>query len=86
MVIAALGCSFAWGIIDAGMYLMAGLGERGPAALTMSIGKNTRKPVAAASAMPRTMGKVKSDMEQLAPLGSQMIIQFRAQDHVASVK
>ena len=29
MVIAALGCNFAWGIIDAGMYLMARLGERG---------------------------------------------------------
>ena len=29
IVIAALGCNFAWGIIDAGMYLMARLGERG---------------------------------------------------------
>jgi VIT1/CCC1 family predicted Fe2+/Mn2+ transporter len=29
MVIAALGCNVAWGIIDAGMYLMARLGERG---------------------------------------------------------
>jgi len=29
MVIAALGCNLAWGIIDAGMYLMARLGERG---------------------------------------------------------
>ena len=29
MVVAALGCNFAWGIIDAGMYLMARLGERG---------------------------------------------------------
>ena len=26
---AALGCNLAWGIIDAGMYLMARLGERG---------------------------------------------------------
>ena len=29
----------------------------------MSIGKNTRKPVAAASAMPRTIDSAKSDME-----------------------
>jgi hypothetical protein len=29
MVLAALGCNLAWGIIDAGMYLMARLGERG---------------------------------------------------------
>jgi hypothetical protein len=29
MLIAALGCNLVWGIIDAGMYLMARLGERG---------------------------------------------------------
>jgi hypothetical protein len=29
----------------------------------MSIGKNTRKPVAAARAMPRTIDNAKSDME-----------------------
>jgi hypothetical protein len=29
MLIGALGCNLAWGIIDAGMYLMAGLNERG---------------------------------------------------------
>ena len=29
MVIAALGCNIAWGIIDAGMYLMGRLAERG---------------------------------------------------------
>jgi len=29
MLFAALGCNIAWGIIDAGMYLMARIGERG---------------------------------------------------------
>ncbi len=33
MLIAALGCNIAWGIIDAGMYLMARLAERGSNAL-----------------------------------------------------
>jgi hypothetical protein len=33
MLIAALGCNLAWGIIDAGMYLMGRLGERGHNAL-----------------------------------------------------
>ena len=33
MLFAALGCNLAWGIIDAGMYLMARLGERGRHAL-----------------------------------------------------
>jgi VIT1/CCC1 family predicted Fe2+/Mn2+ transporter len=35
MLFAALGCNLAWGIIDAGMYLMARLGERGRNALVM---------------------------------------------------
>lgn len=34
MLFAALGCNLAWGIIDAGMYLMARLGERGRNALS----------------------------------------------------
>jgi len=40
MLIAALGCNLAWGIIDAGMYLMARLGERGHNAL---VGRAIRK-------------------------------------------
>ena len=35
MLIAALGCNVAWGIIDAGMYLMGRLGERGRTALAV---------------------------------------------------
>ena len=35
MLIAALGCNVAWGIIDAGMYLMARLAERGSDALLL---------------------------------------------------
>ena len=35
MLIAALGCNIAWGIIDAGMYLMARLAERGGNALLL---------------------------------------------------
>jgi hypothetical protein len=35
MLIAALGCNVAWGIIDAGMYLMARLIERGSNALLL---------------------------------------------------
>jgi len=35
MLVAALGCNIAWGIIDAGMYLMARLGERGRNALVV---------------------------------------------------
>jgi hypothetical protein len=35
MLIAALGCNIAWGIIDAGLYLMARIGERGRNALSV---------------------------------------------------
>jgi VIT family len=35
MLVAALGCNIAWGIIDAGMYLMARLAERGSNALLL---------------------------------------------------
>jgi VIT1/CCC1 family predicted Fe2+/Mn2+ transporter len=35
MLIAVLGCNVAWGIIDAGMYLMARLAERGSNALLL---------------------------------------------------
>jgi hypothetical protein len=35
MLIGALGCNLAWGIIDAGMYLMARLSERGRNILMM---------------------------------------------------
>ncbi len=35
LLIAALGCNVAWGIIDAGMYLMARLAERGSDALLL---------------------------------------------------
>ncbi len=35
MLIAALGCNIAWGIIDAGMYIMARLADRGSNALLL---------------------------------------------------
>jgi VIT family protein len=35
MLIGAIGCNLAWGIIDAGMYLMARLHERGDSLLTL---------------------------------------------------
>jgi hypothetical protein len=44
MLIAALGCNLAWGIIDAGMYLMARLGERGRnAVLARAVRKTTNR-------------------------------------------
>lgn len=47
MVIAALGCNVAWGIIDAGMYLMARLGERGRSALAAKAIREASDPKSA---------------------------------------
>jgi hypothetical protein len=44
MVIAALGCNIAWGIIDGGMYLMARLGQRGRNALAVKAVRDTSDP------------------------------------------
>lgn len=41
MLFAALGCNIAWGIIDAGMYLMARLGERGRNVLSVRAVRET---------------------------------------------
>jgi hypothetical protein len=40
MLFAALGCNLAWGIIDAGMYLLARLGERGRNAMLVRAVRN----------------------------------------------
>src|SRR5262249_26585097 len=47
LVIGALGCNLAWGIIDAGMYLMARLHERGNAILAVRAARAAAAPSAA---------------------------------------
>jgi len=47
MLIAALGCNLAWGIIDAGMYLMACLHERGRGILALRAARETTDAAAA---------------------------------------
>jgi hypothetical protein len=49
MIIAALGCNIAWGIIDAGIYLMAQLGERGRLAVMAKSVRETAEPEKARS-------------------------------------
>jgi len=60
MVIAALGCNIAWGIIDAGMYLMARLGERGRNALLVEAVREAPDPKGAhrmiADELPEFLG------------------------------
>jgi hypothetical protein len=44
MLVGALGCNLAWGIIDGGMYLMARLNERGRNILTLRALRNAADP------------------------------------------
>jgi hypothetical protein len=65
LVIGALGCNLAWGIIDAGMYLMERLNERGRAILAVRGARSAVDPSAAqriiADALPPLVGRALSD-------------------------
>jgi VIT family len=67
MVLAALGCNLAWGIIDAGLYLMESLAERGRNLLTMRAIVQTNDPETArqvlADALPPRLAAVLSPSE-----------------------
>jgi hypothetical protein len=62
MLIGALGCNLAWGIIDAGMYLMARLHEQGRNILTLRAAREASDPNSAqdaiADAMPALLASV----------------------------
>src|SRR5690348_9996270 len=68
LVVGALVCNLAWGIIDAGMYLMACLHERGRGILALRAARGAADPAAArriiADALPPLVGRSLSD-EQL---------------------
>jgi VIT1/CCC1 family predicted Fe2+/Mn2+ transporter len=49
MLIAALGCNLAWGLIDAAMYLLSTRGERALAARTLAEVRSAKTPEAARS-------------------------------------
>ena len=62
MLIGALGCNLAWGIIDAGMYLMARLHEQGRNILMLRAAREASAPEAAqatiAGALPPLLASV----------------------------
>ena len=51
MILGALGCNLAWGIIDAGLYLMGCLGERGRNLLKLGAVRQTNDPDAGTRAL-----------------------------------
>jgi hypothetical protein len=55
MLLGALGCNLAWGIIDAGMYLMARLHDQGRNILILRSVRDTSNPVAAQRAIANAL-------------------------------
>ena len=70
MLFAALGCNLAWGIIDAGMYLMARLGERGRNALAAKAVRATTDREAARRIIADELPEPLSSLLQRAQLDS----------------
>jgi VIT family len=67
MIVSALGCNVAWGIIDAGMYLMACLDERGRTLLALQAIHRAHNQAearrAVADALPPSLADVLTDAE-----------------------
>jgi VIT family len=67
MIMGALGCNLAWGIIDAALYLMGCLDERGRNLLTLRSARQAANPEQArrsiADALPKSLAAVLSDSE-----------------------
>jgi VIT1/CCC1 family predicted Fe2+/Mn2+ transporter len=67
MIVGALGCNLAWGIIDAGMYLMSALNERGRNLLALQTVRRATDPNTAlraiAEALPSSLAPVLSRQE-----------------------
>jgi hypothetical protein len=69
MILGALGCNLAWGIIDGGLYVLGSLDERGRGLLTLQAIRNA-KPAEAwrmiAEALPRPLASLpNTNLEQL---------------------
>src|SRR5215471_21009958 len=68
MLIGALGCNLAWGIVDGGLYLLARINDRGDKALTVRAIRQAPDPEAArrviAGALPAELAAI-LPLEQL---------------------
>jgi len=62
MILAALGCNLAWGIIDAGLYVLGCIDERGRNLLTLRAVREAADPIEArrliANALPKVLSRL----------------------------
>ncbi len=67
ILLAALGCNLAWGIVDAAMYLMTSLSQRSRGAATMAAVRRAGEPAVASAliraALPDPLGEAIGDVE-----------------------
>jgi hypothetical protein len=75
MIWGALGCNLAWGIIDAGLYVLGTLDERGRGLLALRAARNPANPDAARSTIASALPGPLSDLSQqdLEPLRQHLL-------------
>lgn len=75
MIFAALGCNLAWGIIDAGLYVLGRIDERGRNLLTLRAVRQAADPAEArrhiANALPNVLSRLPE--EHLEPLRQEVL-------------
>src|SRR5262245_40692635 len=75
MILAALGCNLAWGIIDAGLYVLGCIDERGRNLLTLRATRQGADPAKArrviANALPKALSRLPE--EQLEAMRKELL-------------
>jgi hypothetical protein len=75
MIVGALGCNLAWGIIDAGLYVLGAIDERGRGLLTLRAVRQAASPTEArrviAEALPEPLSRLPH--EHLEPLRQELL-------------
>ena len=75
MILAALGCNLAWGIIDAGLYVLGRIDERGRNLLTLRAVREAADPTEArrliANALPKALSRLPE--EHLEPMRREVL-------------
>ena len=69
MILGALGCNLAWGIIDAGLYVLGCIDERGRRLLTLRAVRHAASPAEAqrviAEALPEPLSRLPHELESM---------------------
>jgi VIT family len=88
MIVGALGCNLAWGIIDAGLYVLGCIDERGRGLLTLRAVRRAASPAEArrviAEALPKPLSRLPH--EHLEPMRQELLRLPELPQHPALTK